>query len=119
MKKFANFEEFWPFYLSEHQKPATRTLHHIGTTCAAGILLYSLATANFKLLPWFLVAGYGPAWFAHFFIEKNQPASWKYPLYSFRGDMRMWSRFLTGKSASLSAELKAMQTLSSPVQTRS
>ena len=42
-QEFRTFEEFWPFYVKEHQKKATRILHFIGTTgamaCVAGGLL--------------------------------------------------------------------------------
>ena len=44
-----------------------------------------------------LVAGYGFAWVGHFFIEKNKPASFKYPLWSFISDYKMVFYMLTGK----------------------
>lgn len=43
------------------------------------------------------VAGYGFAWIGHFFFEKNRPATFKYPLYSFLGDRVMFRDMLTGR----------------------
>src|SRR5207247_2372949 len=66
------YEEFWPYYVSEHRKPATRALHFLGTS----LVLATLAAAAF-LSPWWLLAtpfaGYGPAWLGHFLVEKNRP----------------------------------------------
>jgi len=40
---YRSFDDFWPFYVKEHQKKSTRILHFIGTTgamaCVAGGLL--------------------------------------------------------------------------------
>ena len=74
-KRFQTYAEFWPFYLREHAKPSTRAVHYIGTIASAAFLVWALATQNW----WWLLAvpffGYGPAWFGHFFIEKNKPAT--------------------------------------------
>ncbi len=91
------YAEFWPFYLGEHSHPKCRQLHFVGTTIAAGLLAASLATMN----PWLLISaplvGYGFAWTAHFGVEKNRPATFKYPLWSFLSDFRMWGAMATGK----------------------
>lgn len=44
-----------------------------------------------------LAVGYGPAWFAHFCVEHNKPASFKRPALSFAADLRMAALFLTGR----------------------
>jgi hypothetical protein len=43
------------------------------------------------------VLGYGFAWAGHIFFEKNRPATFTYPLYSFIGDWVMFKNILTGK----------------------
>jgi hypothetical protein len=90
-----SFEEFWPFYVKEHRKKSTRVLHFIGTTAAGACLIGGLATKRRWLLAVAPVAGYGPAWISHFFIEKNKPASFTYPLWSLRADMVMWWKMVT------------------------
>lgn len=96
-QRIDNFEDFWLFYLREHAKPRTRALHYFGTGMAA----LGIAACIVLGQPWFLVAvpvaGYGPAWFAHFFVEKNRPATFTYPLWSLAGDIRMAFSWLTGQ----------------------
>ena len=40
-----------------------------------------------------------PAWFGHFVLEGNRPATLTYPLFSIRGDLRMLKYALQGKMA--------------------
>jgi len=96
-KEYKSFKEFYPFYLNEHRNPTCRLLHVIGTTLVLLLLIYSLYTSQYVLL-WFLpVIGYGFAWFGHFLFEKNRPATFTYPLYSFMGDWVMWWQVITFK----------------------
>ena len=94
---FANFSEFWPFYLSQHADPLNRRLHFVGTSLVNTLLVIAIATQN----PWLLLAlpvgGYGFAWFGHFIIEKNRPATFKHPIWSLMGDYKMYGYMLTGK----------------------
>ena len=96
-QRFETFEQFWPFYLGEHSLPATRWLHFAGSSIALLQFVTLVATLRFWMLPAVLISGYGFAWFAHFFVEKNKPATFKYPLWSFIGDWKMWSLMLTGR----------------------
>ena len=95
-RRIESFEDFYSYYLREHAKPQTRALHYVGTWLAALAMVACVVSGN----PWVLlavpVAGYGPAWFAHFFIEKNRPATFRYPLWSLAGDFRMAFSWLTG-----------------------
>ena len=95
--KIETFEQFWDFYVGEHRKKTTRILHFIGTTAAVGCLAGGLLTKRRWLLLVAPVCGYGPAWFSHFFIEKNKPATFTYPLWSLQADFVMWWKTLSGQ----------------------
>jgi hypothetical protein len=96
-RKFDTFAAFYPFYLSEHSLPTTRRLHFVGSSLALLCLVMLVVTQNAWWLLAGLLVGYGFAWIGHFVFEKNQPASFKQPLYSFLGDWRMFWQILTGK----------------------
>jgi hypothetical protein len=101
--EFRSFADFWPYYLAEHSRPATRTLHAVGTIVSTMLIIVLLgARAWFWLLLPFVI-GYGCAWIGHFFVEHNRPATFQHPLWSFMGDYKMLALMLTGR---LDAELK-------------
>jgi hypothetical protein len=97
MKRFASFREFYPFYLGEHAHPVSRRLHFTGS---CGVLLM-IALALWQRNAWWLLAalfcGYGFAWIGHFFFEKNRPATFRHPFYSFAGDWVMFVDILRGR----------------------
>jgi hypothetical protein len=97
-RRFASFDEFFDFYLQEHAEPNTRRLHFLGTTAAAILAVAALTDRRRRwlLLP-AIIAGYAPAWFAHFAIERNRPATFRNPLWSARADLRMLRLWLTGR----------------------
>ena len=95
-KRFSSFEEFWPYYIAEHSQPRTRALHAMGTTVSLGCALALIAKGNWKLLPLALVPGYGAAWIAHFFVEKNKPATFEYRFWSFIADYKMVGMMIAG-----------------------
>ena len=97
MREHQNFESFWPYYLREHAKPATRHWHYVGSTLAVLVLLGAVLTQNWWALLAVPLAGYFFAWVSHAFVERNTPATFTYPLWSLIGDFRMYVLFLTGR----------------------
>lgn len=94
---FANFREFYPYYLTEHANRTSRRLHFMGSSLVLGCLLAAIVTRN----PWWLLAmplaGYGFAWIGHFFFERNRPATFTHPLWSLWGDWVMYRDILVGR----------------------
>ena len=96
-REFKSFSEFYPFYLSEHSNPVNRRLHFSGCVLVILILLYAVITKTWLALILLPIVGYGFAWVGHYFVEKNRPATFTYPLYSFMGDWVMFKDILSGK----------------------
>ena len=95
--QFKSLSEFWPYYLGEHSRPATRVLHCVGSFTAIAAIIALIAWGRWWLFPLALVPGYAFAWIGHFFVEKNRPATFTHPLWSFMGDWKMLALMLTGK----------------------
>src|SRR5438105_6318612 len=91
-----SFDDFWPYYVRAHSRGRTRVLHAIGSIAAVVMLGISFAISL-----WFLIAvpliGYAFAWYAHFFVEKNKPATFGHPFYSLAADYRMLFLMMAGK----------------------
>ncbi len=102
MKEFASFEDFFPYYVSQHSKPATRRFHFAGTHLGAASALVGIVTRRPKLVAAAPVISYGMAWFSHFVIEKNRPATFGHPQWSLRGDYLMLLRMWQGRDDELS-----------------
>ena len=95
-RRLASYEEFWPFYVSQHRDPTCRRLHFVGTTLVlASFVAGALVSPLFFLAA--PLAGYGFAWLGHFAFEKNEPATFTYPLWSLRADFRMYRLMLLGR----------------------
>jgi hypothetical protein len=71
-------------------------LHAVGSVLA--VVMLGLA---FAINLWFLIAvplvGYAFAWYAHFFVEHNKPATFGHPFYSLAADYVMLWKILTGR----------------------
>ncbi len=96
-KLAASYREFWPIYLREHSRPATRGLHYLGTSLGLALLAAAIVTADWRLLPAALVAGYAFAWLGHALVERNRPATFSHPLWSFISDFRMFGLWASGR----------------------
>ena len=94
MSRYTSFREFYPFYLSEHANPTCRRLHFIGSTLVLLIVVVAILRRDARWLWLAPVAGYGFAWVGHVFFEKNRPATFTHPLYSFIGDWAMYRDIL-------------------------
>ncbi len=88
-KRYQSFEEFYPFYLSQHDNKVCRVLHYIGSTLALGWLIAAIYVQAPIFILYGLINGYACAWVGHYFFENNRPATFTYPWYSFLGDWRM------------------------------
>jgi hypothetical protein len=102
-QRIQTYAEFWPFYLGEHKKQATRACHYVGTSLFIALEATAGILGNWHLVPIGIVCAYGFAWFSHFVIEHNRPATFTYPLWSLYSDFRMLGMAL---SFSLGSELR-------------
>ena len=92
------FADFWPHYVRAHSRPRTRVLHAIGSTLALACIALAISVNA-----WFLLAapviGYAFAWYGHFFVEHNKPATFGHPFYSLAADYVMVFKMVTGRMA--------------------
>lgn len=138
-ERISSYEEFWPFYLSEHRDTRSRRLHFLGTTGFTAAVVgsfianpvgFGMAMAGWGLImrdglkkgeaerpsfrhvlgmlvlptlaspvlyPAGVVFAYGCAWAGHFGFEKNEPATFKYPLWSLASDYKMYGEMVRGR----------------------
>ncbi len=97
--KTGSFAEFWPRYLRAHSDPRTRAMHYVGTSLGILLLLAFILTGDWRCLVGAPIAGYAFAWFAHMTFERNKPATFGHPLWSFLGDFYMLYLWLTNRLA--------------------
>lgn len=97
MRRFASFRAFYPFYLSEHRHPLSRRLHFVGSAAVLLAVLLAICTGQPRWLWAAPLCGYGCAWIGHVFFEKNRPATFRHPLYSFADDWVMFKDMLLGR----------------------
>lgn len=99
MASMSTLEEFWPYYVAQHLNPVNRALHFAGTNLGVACLAAAVLSRRPAAALIGLVCAYGLAWIGHFFFERNRPATFQYPLLSFRADLRMWRLTWTGGMA--------------------
>ncbi|ENX43838.1 hypothetical protein F886_03196 [Acinetobacter sp. NIPH 542] len=92
-----NYQEFYRFYLTEHRNIMSRRLHVVGSSIGIYFFSKAIRKKQAKYVLYGLVVGYANAWVGHFVFEKNKPASFKQPFYSFISDWRMLSDVARGR----------------------
>ncbi|MBS1734867.1 MAG: DUF962 domain-containing protein [Bacteroidetes bacterium] len=97
VKQYRDFKSFYPYYLTEHSDPVNRMLHFTGTLLLLVSLVLGIITGKWLFFVMIPVLGYGFAWVGHFFIEKNKPATFTYPIYSLASDFVMFWHTITGQ----------------------
>jgi len=97
MARYANFREFYPYYLSEHANAMCRRMHFVGTSLVLIVFAATVVTRDARWLWLAPLCGYGFAWLGHFVFEKNRPATFSHPLYSLAGDWVMYADILRGR----------------------
>ena len=105
-KQFSSYDEFFDFYLRQHSNPTNRALHATGTALGLGLVAGALIARKPLYALLFFPVGYGFAWTGHFLVEKNKPATFGHPLWSFISDFRMLGLMLSGK---LDDRMRAMK----------
>ena len=91
-----NYNEFYRFYLTEHRNITSRRLHVLGSAIGGYFIAKAIRRRKPKYVLYGLIPGYACAWVGHFMFEKNKPASFKQPLFSFISDWRMLSDIVRG-----------------------
>ncbi|HEV3340282.1 MAG TPA: DUF962 domain-containing protein [Pirellulales bacterium] len=94
-----SFHEFWPFYVGEHRRRATRAWHFVGTTLALALFVTCITLGWWWGLLAVPVCGYAFAWISHLCSERNRPATFRYPLWSLAADFKMWWLIASGRMA--------------------
>ena len=84
-------------YGASHQNPTNKILHVIGSLAGLFLVCIFIIKSKYLYIPLAFIPGYSCAWIGHFIFEKNKPATFKYPLFSFIGDWVMLKDILIGK----------------------
>lgn len=99
-----DYHEFYRFYLTEHRNIMSRRLHVAGSSIGLYFFSKAIIQRKPKYFLYGLASGYACAWIGHFIFEKNKPASFKQPLYSFVSDWRMFADVLRGNISLISRD---------------
>lgn len=97
MQEPATFREFWPVYVLAHSQPLTRIFHSAGTLTGWAIFIAAVVLRNWWLILVALAVPYALAWFSHFFVEHNRPATFGHPFWSWAADQKMVAMVLAGR----------------------
>lgn len=99
MQEPQTFRDFWPVYVLAHRRRLTRVFHSAGTLTGWAILVSAIILQKWWLIVVALAVPYALAWFSHFFVEHNRPATFGHPFWSWAADQKMVAMVLAGKMA--------------------
>jgi hypothetical protein len=97
MKTFANFDEFYSYYLASHSNVWNRRVHLLGWVLGVAGAIWALSTLTLWAIPVAVVVGLGIALLGHAFVEKNDSVVFSYPMWTTCADIRMFSDMLNGR----------------------
>jgi len=93
----ASLKEFWPYYVREHSRWGTRWLHFVGNTNLFFWLLLAIVYQSILMLAIAVISSYAFAWIGHFFVERNIPATFRFPVKAAVCDMVMYYKMWKGE----------------------
>ena len=96
-RNFGSYDDFFLHYLTQHSDSRNRLLHACGTLLGIVIVISAVYLRHPWLALLFIPVGYSFAWIGHLLVERNKPATWGYPWWSFVSDFRMLALMLTGR----------------------
>ena len=96
--KYQSFKEFYKgYFLVGHKHKYTKLFHFIAIAGAILLALIFLFTLQYRFLFAAIFCGYSISVISHYLFEKNHPATYRYPFYSFLGAFMMFFEILAGK----------------------
>ena len=108
-KYLMSVQEFWPYYVREHSHSGTRWLHFVGNTNLLIWLFLAVYYQSLFIVGFAVASSYTFAWIGHFFVERNIPATFRYPLMAAICDMVMYYKMWRGE---MNAEVEKYTSIS-------
>ncbi|MBW8361246.1 MAG: DUF962 domain-containing protein [Kaistella sp.] len=96
-ERIKNYEEYYTLYLADHQKLGTRISHFLGTLLFLFVILYVITSGKERFLYYLPIYGYGFGLLSHVLFEKNNPKTFRHPVWNLVSDFRLFYELLTGK----------------------
>ena len=94
----SDYQEFWPYYLSQHLHPMTERVHAGATMAAMATGLAAALRRRPRLFALSPLVAYGPAFASHFIWEGNRPVTLQgNPFWAMRADLELLYKVLTGR----------------------
>ena len=92
-----NFKEYYQYYLTLHQNKNNRRLHVLGQTVTVLYVIMCVTKLPLVMILFTPFVVYPFAWSGHYFLEKNEPAAFKNPLWAKACDWVMLKDIIIGK----------------------